>query len=90
MEIWQPGFHDWTIRDIEDWRVKAEYIAMNPVRRRLVESLHDWPYTSASGRFVLDPMPARFSKLSSGAKAPVSAVFLAQGLKPLPPKEDRR
>src|SRR5580698_9898070 len=30
-EIWQPGFHDWTIRDPADYRARAEYIRMNPV-----------------------------------------------------------
>lgn len=86
IEIWQEGFYDWTIRDAEDWRAKAEYIAMNPVRARLVKEFRDWPYSSASGRFVLDPMPRRVSKLSSAAKAPLHG-FATQGLKPLPPKE---
>lgn len=26
MEIWQVGFHDWTIRDGEDYRTKVRYI----------------------------------------------------------------
>lgn len=86
MEIWQEGFYDWTIRDADDWRSKAEYIAMNPVRAGLIQNFRDWPYSSASGKFVLDPMPAQFSKLSSGAKAQPSPV-LALGLKPRPPKE---
>jgi putative transposase len=85
-QIWQQGFHDWTIRDEEDWRTKAEYIALNPVRSRLVENFRSWPYSSASGKFRLDLMPERFSKLSSGAKALLSSP-VAQGLKPLPPKE---
>jgi putative transposase len=88
MEIWQQGFYEWTIRDAEDWRVKAEYIEMNPVRARLAQDRRDWPYSSASGRFVLDPMPARYSKLSSGAKAPIS-MAATPGLKPRPPKEHR-
>jgi putative transposase len=37
MEIWQVGFHDWTIRDGEDYRTKVRYIQMNPVQRHLVE-----------------------------------------------------
>jgi putative transposase len=86
LQVWQQGFHDWTIRDETDWCAKAEYIAMNPVRARLVGNFRDWPYSSASGRFVLDPMPARFSNLPSGAKAPVVDAS-ARGLKPPPPKE---
>lgn len=88
MEIWQQGFHDWTIRDAADWNSKAEYIAMNPVRAGLAENFRDWPYSSASGKFILDPMPDRFLSKASGAKAPFSSVP-AQGLKPLPPKEQR-
>jgi Transposase IS200 like len=85
-EIWQRGFHDWTIRDAEDWRTKAEYMALNPVRARLVSQFRDWPYSSASGKFEVDPMPEHFSKLSSGAKA-LPVPLATRGLKPPPPKE---
>ena len=60
MEIWQVGFHDWTIRDGEDYRSKVRYIQMNPVQAGLVERSGDWPYGSACGRFVLDPVPEKF------------------------------
>jgi len=86
MQVWQQGFHDGTVRDAADWLAKAEYIAMNPVRAGLVQNFRDWPYSSASGKFVLDPMPTRFSNLSSGAKAQVARP-LTRGLKPPPPKE---
>ena len=39
MEIWQIGFHDWTIRDNQDYEAKVRYIQMNPVQAGLVE----WP-----------------------------------------------
>ena len=87
MEIWQVGFHDWTIRDSDDWRTKVEYIHSNPVRAKLVQRPEDWPYSSASGKFNLDPIPEKFLELSSGAKAQ-STSPLSQGLKPLPPKEN--
>ena len=86
MEIWQVGFHDWTIRDSDDWQTKAEYIRTNSVRAKLVQRPEDWPYSSASGKFPLDPIPEKFLQLSSGAKAQ-TASELTQGLKPLPPKE---
>jgi len=60
MEIWQVGFHDWTIRDGEDYLAKVRYIHMNPVRARLVEWPEDWTFGSASGKFVLDPVPEKF------------------------------
>ena len=60
MQIWLPGFHDWTIRDSADYQAKREYIGMNPVRAGLVERPEDWPYGSACGKFPLDGMPDRF------------------------------
>ncbi len=60
MEIWQVGFHDWTIRDGEDYRAKVGYIHMNPVRAHLVEKPEDWPFGSACGKFSLDPAPGEF------------------------------
>jgi hypothetical protein len=86
MEIWQVGFHDWTIRDGEDWKAKANYIHMNPVKARLCERAEDWPYASLNGRFCLDSVPEKYTNLPSGAKAQdLGAV--TQGLKPLPPNE---
>jgi putative transposase len=85
MEIWQVGFHDWTIRDAEDWRAKVEYIRLNPVRARLVDEARAWAYSSANGRFVLDAMPEKF--VASGAKAQGFAEDQTRGLKPPPPKE---
>jgi putative transposase len=60
MEVWQVGFHDWTIRDGEDYRGKVRYIHMNPVEARLVERPEDWTFGSACGKFVLDPAPEKF------------------------------
>jgi len=72
MEIWQPGFHDWTVRDAEDYKARAEYIRMNPIRARLAARPEDWPYGSAGRRFKLDPMPQRFKARISGAEAPAA------------------
>jgi putative transposase len=60
MEIWQVGFHDWTIRDSEDYRAKVGYIQMNPVQAHLVERAEEWLHGSACGRFSLDPCPEKF------------------------------
>jgi putative transposase len=87
MEIWQVGFHDWTIRDSNDWQTKVKYIRTNPVRAKLVQKPEDWPNSSANVKFRLDPIPDEFLQLSSGAKAHASGP-LTQGLKPLPPKEN--
>jgi putative transposase len=60
MEIWQAGFHDWTIRDGEDYLAKVRYIHLNPVQASLVERPEDWIFGSACGKFVLDPVPEKF------------------------------
>jgi putative transposase len=60
MEIWQIGFHDWTIRDAEDYSTKVRYIHMNPVLKRLVERPEDWQFGSASGKYCLDPAPEKY------------------------------
>ncbi|MEJ2006828.1 MAG: transposase [Acidobacteriota bacterium] len=69
MEVWQAGFHDWTIRDAADYQARREYIWMNPVKAGLVEKPEDWQFGSASGKFKLDPMPSRLG-VASGAEAP--------------------
>jgi putative transposase len=88
MEIWQQGFHDWTIRDSNDWRTKVEYIRMNPVRAQLAAKPEDWLYSSAADKFTLDPAPEKYLQLASAAKAG-SASTARSGLKPRPPKEFR-
>jgi len=84
IQIWQPGFHDWTIRDSADYAAKREYIWENPVRARFVDRAPDWPYGSACGRFVLDVAPDRF-KLTSGAEALVMRQAGVSELKLRPP-----
>jgi putative transposase len=69
MEIWQSGFHDWTIRDDDDFGAKSRYIRMNPVVAKLVERCEDWAFGSASEKFRLDPKQS--GAIASGAKAPL-------------------
>jgi putative transposase len=66
MEIWQPGFQEWTVRDAQDFRTKAEYMRRNPVEANLVATPEDWPHSSARFGFDLDEWPLT---LASGAKA---------------------
>jgi putative transposase len=89
MEIWQKGFHDWTIRDSNDWQTKAEYIRLNPVRAKLVDKPENWPNSSASGKFSLDSMPDKYLRLASVAKA-LSTSTTTSELKLRPPKEFRQ
>ncbi len=56
-QIWQSGFHESRVRDWKDNKNKADYIYFNPVVAKLVERPQDWPYSSASGKYHLDPIP---------------------------------
>ncbi len=88
IDLWNAGFHDWTIRDAADWTAKAEYIRWNPVKAGLVERPEDWPYSSANGKLALDPMPETSLQAASGAKAQNLSPLMSE-LKLRPPKEAR-
>lgn len=56
-EIWQAGFNEHRIKDAEDYRRHVLYTHENPVRAGYVTVASDYPYSSASGRYELDPAP---------------------------------
>ena len=87
LQIWQAGFHEESVRDLNDYRRKAEYIRMNPVRARLVERPEDWPHGSASGNFRMDGIPERLKALASAAEAASITTGGMSDLKVRPPKE---
>jgi putative transposase len=88
VKIWQEGFHDWTVRDLQDWKTKVEYIRLNPVRAKLVATPEEWLFSSASRGYTLDEMPERYTGRTAGAKAPSSEGMVSPGLKPRPPKAE--
>ena len=51
-KLWQPRYYDHIVRTDENLKEIADYILGNPVRKGLVESLDDWPW---SGH--LNPLP---------------------------------
>ena len=57
IEVWQPGPQNHRIRDIADYARHVEYICQNPVKRHLAKIAQDYPYSSASGAFDIDPPP---------------------------------
>ncbi len=57
LPAWQASFTNHRIRDDEDFVRHREYIRMNPVRAGLVRKQEDYPHSSATGQFALDPMP---------------------------------
>jgi len=66
LAVWQTSFHDRRIRDQREYVEYREYIWTNPMRRRLVQKPEDFPFSSASGRFELDPVPQRLKPRSWG------------------------
>ena len=85
-EIWQSGFHESRIRDFAGYKIKADYVRFNPVTAKLVEKPEDWPYSSAQGAFVLDPIPQGLKprvvpSTDVGAKAP-TPENIASGIGP--------
>jgi putative transposase len=67
-DIWQAGFSDHRIRDIEDWNHHISYMRYNPVKAKLAA---DYRYLA----FDLDPIPQRLKPIflagsNGGAEAP--------------------
>jgi putative transposase len=67
-DIWQKGFSDHRIRDVEDWDSHIAYMRHNPVKAKLPEN---YRYLA----FNLDPIPQRLKPLNfqgsdGGAEAP--------------------
>ena len=44
-KLWQPRHYDHVVRRDEDLAAIALYVVQNPVRKRLVESAEDWPWS---------------------------------------------
>jgi putative transposase len=55
--IWQPGFTDHRIRDLQDYEHHRSYIQQNPVTARLVNAPELFPYSSAFPGTAVDPAP---------------------------------
>ncbi len=55
--VWQAGFTNHRVRDVEDYEKHREYIWLNPVRAKLAAMAEAYPYSSAAGRLKIDPVP---------------------------------
>jgi putative transposase len=51
--IWMAGYHDRWIRNIDEYRIRKQYIEQNPVKARLSESPSGYVWSSASNKFKL-------------------------------------
>jgi len=45
--LWQKGFHDFTIYEEKKFKEKFNYIHYNPVKWKLAEFAEDYPFSSA-------------------------------------------
>jgi putative transposase len=52
--IWHSGYHDRWIRDVHEYRIRKQYIELNPVKAGLSEKRADYPLGSASRNFQMD------------------------------------
>lgn len=68
--VWQQGFHDRWIRDAREYRERVSYILSNPVAANLAGTPNEYLYSSACGKYQLDP--SQFEKTTSGAEAPAN------------------
>lgn len=57
MDVWERSFNESQIISVEKFVNCVRYVEENPVRRRLVSTPGDYPFSSASRR-LSDPMPA--------------------------------
>jgi len=64
-EIWEKSFYDRRVRDLAEYRAFCLYIQLNPVKRGLVTSAGEYPYSSA--KFVLDEVPQRLKPVTLSA-----------------------
>src|SRR5437588_11312164 len=58
-EIWQNSFHDWRVRNAEEFERYRKYIHENPVKAGLAAAPDKFPYSSTNKQFTLDPIPQR-------------------------------
>jgi len=56
-EIWQRGYVDHRIRDLNDYEGHVTYIRQNPVEAHLASREEEYPYSSACAHFERDPCP---------------------------------
>jgi REP-associated tyrosine transposase len=55
--VWQKGFSEIRVLDVNAFQRVGEYIRKNPVRRNLVFEASEFPYSSARAGFSIDPAP---------------------------------
>ena len=60
-EVWQRGFADRRVRNRAEYFRFERYIHENPVKARLVTVANEFPYSSLTPEYRLDPLPPYLS-----------------------------
>jgi putative transposase len=76
LPVWQASFSNHRVRDDCDFETHRVYIRMNPVRARLASSVEDYPYSSATGRFAVDPAPQGLKPIPISLQTPAKRPAL--------------
>ncbi len=76
--IWMKSYHDRWIRDAHEYRIRKQYIELNPVKAQLAQKAADHCWGSASGQFRLDPC---VHDAGASAEAAVKKAALVSPLK---------
>ena len=53
--VWQDGYYSRGIRGLKDLEEKLQYLLENPLRKGLAEDLQGYAFSSANGRYPVDP-----------------------------------
>ena len=62
--VWQRGYTDHRVRDLQDCDTHRRYIEANPVKKGLALSPDDYPRSSASGHYSMDDVPQGLKPLT--------------------------
>ncbi len=65
--VWQPSYYEHRVRDAEEYGRMRAYTQANPVRRGLVQTANDYPYSSAKSGLRLGEVPERLKPQSERA-----------------------
>jgi len=68
MQFWPSGFHESRIRDAADDQKGADYICFNSVVAKRVENPIDGLFSSAGGKYELDPIRQGLKPLTNASK----------------------
>src|SRR5207247_7539752 len=66
--VWERGFSEVRIYGSEALARVWEYIAQNPVKRRLVQRPAEYAYSSSNARFELDEVPQGLKPTGSASR----------------------